>query len=179
MPVDTRFSELDALRLDDVALVRRIWDTIGELDDDQLADRLYVVTGECIERWSPDIEKAAHALEHDNDASEIAGHAEYIEERARKRAIYAKAHRRAANVPEPGDNGNSSTAPEVELGAEAFLLIGELMSSQARAERLDEIVGDLFTAAYGDEAAKKATDLYIVRSGGQTAEEIRKEDEDA
>lgn len=72
-------------------------------------------------------------------------------------------------------NTSEVATPQVELGAEAFALVNQILLSATAAERLDEIVGELFGKAYGEEANMAATNLYLVRAGQRTADELMAE----
>jgi hypothetical protein len=67
----------------DVEVIRTLWDEIGKLKEDH--DHFYWLTGEIIERWSPEIEMEATKLDHVHDENrehELADHAKALESRA-------------------------------------------------------------------------------------------------
>jgi hypothetical protein len=74
----------------DIEVIRQIWTKIGEIEDDRLSDELYRLTGELLERYVPELEVEATALDYAHDkhrASELESHDEALGRRARLREI--------------------------------------------------------------------------------------------
>ncbi len=89
------------LRMGDVELARKLDATIGEIDDDDLSDRLYWLTSEMLERWAPDVEWASIEIQYahnTNRENELRDHAEAVAKRREARAIYQAANEQAAAI---------------------------------------------------------------------------------
>ena len=82
--------------LTDVEVIRELWDVIGRLDDSELSDQLYWLTGEIIERWSPQAEMAATWADYEFDKNrdrEMEAHEKSLKRRADLRAALMQARK--------------------------------------------------------------------------------------
>jgi hypothetical protein len=89
------------VRMGDVELVQELFATLGTLEDDPRADRLYWLTGEVLERWAPEVDWAEteFGYRHDkNAADELKAHAEALKRRRLMREVYAKANEDVATL---------------------------------------------------------------------------------
>ncbi len=95
--------EAKTAAMTDVELIRELWEAIGRVDDQSVGDDLYWLTGEIIERWSPDTELAAHERDYTFDPNrekEIDDHRRALERRARLRAVLSDFRSREERPPD-------------------------------------------------------------------------------
>ena len=90
-------AELQVVRLTDDELARKTFDTITEVmgREPDLADELFYLVGEMLERWAPDVERREHMIsqyEHNRDGAdlEIEEHEKALARRARLRESFRR-----------------------------------------------------------------------------------------
>jgi hypothetical protein len=75
----------------DVEVVHELWRAIGVVEDDDLMGEPYYLTGELLERFTPDLEREATGRDYSDDERdlEMPAHEESLARRAELRSMLA------------------------------------------------------------------------------------------
>ena len=87
--------------LTDLEVVRELWKKIGRVDDDDLSGELYYLSGELLERFTPDLEREATAAQYGDQTernAEMEAHEESLARRAELRSLLVPLAEREAEA---------------------------------------------------------------------------------